>query len=232
MRAPFLALFLTVTVIVPVAAARADEAGATSPEKLARERFRQAEIDFNLGKFAEALSGYQAAYEAKPLTAFLFNIAQCYRNLGNYERARFFYKRYLTLEPKSPNRRVVQDLITEVTHLMKNAPAEAPASENRAEAATATVTPPAEAPAATTPPSPPATPALTLAAPAPSATAASDPALITTAAPPPEPGRPIYKRWWFWTGIAAVVAGGVVAAVVLTRPEASHGTLPPIDARQ
>ena len=36
-----------------------------------------------------------------------FNIAQCYRNMGNYERARFFFRRYLTLEPKASNHRRV-----------------------------------------------------------------------------------------------------------------------------
>jgi hypothetical protein len=30
-------------------------------------------------------------------------------------------------------------------------------------------------------------------------------------------GRPIYARWWFWTAIAVVAAGGVAAAVLLTR---------------
>lgn len=30
----------------------------------------------------------------------------------------------------------------------------------------------------------------------------------------------IVQRWWFWTGIAAVVAGGVVITVVATRPKA------------
>jgi len=37
---------------------------------------------------------------------------------------------------------------------------------------------------------------------------------------------PIYGRWWFWTGIAVVVAGAVVATWALTRPEAEP---PPYD---
>jgi hypothetical protein len=28
----------------------------------------------------------------------------------------------------------------------------------------------------------------------------------------------IYKKWWFWTGIAAVVAVGATLTYVLTRP--------------
>jgi hypothetical protein len=30
--------------------------------------------------------------------------------------------------------------------------------------------------------------------------------------------RPITTRWWFWSGAAAVVAGGIVATYMLTRP--------------
>jgi hypothetical protein len=31
---------------------------------------------------------------------------------------------------------------------------------------------------------------------------------------------PLVKRWWFWTGVAAVVAGGVITTYFLTRPAA------------
>ena len=37
---------------------------------------------------------YTAAHDAKPLPALLFNIAQCHRQLGNHERALFFYRRH------------------------------------------------------------------------------------------------------------------------------------------
>src|SRR5262249_18791538 len=34
-----------------------------------------------------------------------------------------------------------------------------------------------------------------------------------------EASSPVYKRWWFWTAIGAVVVGGAVTAFVLTRPK-------------
>jgi hypothetical protein len=34
---------------------------------------------------------------------------------------------------------------------------------------------------------------------------------------PTNPPLPIYKRWWFWTGVVAVVAAGSVTAIVLAR---------------
>jgi tetratricopeptide (TPR) repeat protein len=92
-------------------------------EKEARAHFDRAERAFNLRRFDEALAGYQAAYEALPLPAFLFNIAQCHRNLGNRDQAVFFYQRYLTLAPEAPNRRIVEDLIAE-----QKRPPRAPAS--------------------------------------------------------------------------------------------------------
>jgi hypothetical protein len=33
--------------------------------------------------------------------------------------------------------------------------------------------------------------------------------------------RPVYARWWFWTSIGAVAAGGVVAAILLSRGQSS-----------
>jgi tetratricopeptide (TPR) repeat protein len=82
-------------------------------EKEARAHFERAEKAFNLGRFDEALTGYQAAYEVLPLPAFLFNIAQCHRNVGNREQAIFFYQRYLSLAPDAPNRPVVEELIAD-----------------------------------------------------------------------------------------------------------------------
>jgi tetratricopeptide (TPR) repeat protein len=88
-------------------------------EKLAKAEFERAEKAFNLGHFDDALTGYQAAYEALPLPAFLFNIAQCHRNLRNREQAVFFYQRYLSLAPDAPNRPVVEELIAEQKRLLE-----------------------------------------------------------------------------------------------------------------
>jgi hypothetical protein len=205
----------------------------------ARAKFQEAEKAFNLGRFNEALAAYQAAYEAKPLPAFLFNIAQCYRNLSNYERARFFYRRYLALEPHSPDRRRVENLAVEMTRLM---------DKQRAAGASTTITPPTSPPAPPSvglPPAPPTPPA----EPPPVAVAAAPPppppppphavapieeppaALVTSPSEPEAPSRPVYKRWWFWTGIGAVVAGGVLTAVLLTRNNGPQGSLAPIDGR-
>ena len=48
--------------------------------------------------------------------------------MGNYERARFFYRRYLALEPRTSNRRLVEDLIAEMTSLLDKQEANAAAA--------------------------------------------------------------------------------------------------------
>jgi tetratricopeptide (TPR) repeat protein len=198
-------------------------------EKESRRLFQKAELGFNLGKFEDALADYQAAYQAKPLPGFLFNIAQCYRNLTNYERARFFYRRYLKLEPRSPNRHLVEQLIAEMTERMDKQAAQTAgatpppppslATEERATSPAPPVAPPVAEPAA--PLAPPDVPAAGVA-----------PALVLPAASPEPEGSPIWERWWFWAGLGTVVAGGAVAAFLLTRDDAGvRGTLMPIDGR-
>ena len=61
--------------------------------------------------------------------------------------------------------------------------------------------------------------------PAPPSVAAHAPAAppTLTVAPPQEPAasdseaRPVYRRWWFWTGAAVLVVGAVATAVALSR---------------
>jgi tetratricopeptide (TPR) repeat protein len=184
----------------------------------ARELFQKAEMSFNLGRFSDALADYQAAYQAKPLPGFLFNIAQCYRNLQSYERARFFYRRYLALEPRSANRRLVEDLIAEMSRLVEKS--------EQAQAVANHATPPAS-------PAPATPPALALAAVSRPPPAERDPALpaarIDVAAPAAAPARaaarPVYKRWWFWSALGAVAVGALVIGLEVTREDMPRGSL-------
>lgn len=174
----------------PAASDRPRPAGSDSArEKAARAHFDRAERAFNLGRFTDALEAYEAAFEAMPLPAFLFNIAQCHRNLGNHERAIFFYERYLTQEADPPNRRIVEDLIAEERHkklLAEQEAGEAPVGEPRAPL-------PAAAPPDITDGSPSA---LTTATPKEAATGAWTP------------------RWWIWGAVGAVVLGGLTAVML------------------
>jgi len=171
-----LALFV---VALAARIAAADDAATRN----ARRHFERGQKLYALTKFREALDEYQQAFDARPIPDFLFNIGQCYRNLGDYDSAIFSYKKYLATAPDAPNRAQVEQLIGDLQTRKDQEDARRLALEPR----------PSVAPAP--PPAPPPRPA-----------------------PAPPPDRPIYARWWFWTGIGVVAAGAGVATYELTRP--------------
>jgi tetratricopeptide (TPR) repeat protein len=204
------ALAVLLALATPVAAAPrrrppAPEGRDPRQERAARGHFDRAERAFNLGRFDEALTEYQSAYEALPLPAFVFNIAQCHRNLGNLEKAVFFYQRYLSLQPDAPNRAVVEDLITEQSRTLEQ--------RRAAEAATFA---PAEAPPAPAP------------APVVEAPAPERPLEL-----PPEPPAPppSHRRWWILGAAGAALLGGAAILVLRGGPQMPTGALGSIDAR-
>lgn len=158
---------------IAIAAIAARVAWADDPGlREAKLHFERGEKLYALTRFSEAIDEYQKAFDAEPLPDFLFNIGQCYRNLGDYDSAIFSYRKYLTLAQDPPNRAQVEQLIRDL---------EAKRTANDTQRLGLKRPPPATPPPVEHPPE-----------------QASD--------------RPIYARWWFWTGIAVVaVAGGVTA---------------------
>ena len=69
---------------------------------------------YNLGRFAEALAEYEAAYMAIQDPPFLFNVAQCHRKLGHSQEAIDSYRGYLRVAPNAPNRAEVERRIDEL----------------------------------------------------------------------------------------------------------------------
>src|SRR5262249_49096079 len=101
---------LQVVLLVALAASHPD------PKQLARHHFERAEKLYAVEKFEAALGEYEAAYQAEPLPGFLFNIGQCYRNLGNWRQATFAFKKYLQQKPDARNRAAVENLIADLEH--------------------------------------------------------------------------------------------------------------------
>jgi tetratricopeptide (TPR) repeat protein len=83
-------------------------------EQFARAQFERAQRAYDLGRFETAIIHYGRAYEAMPLAAFLFNIAQCHRLLGEYAQAAFFYRRYLDLAGNPSNAPLTRELLSEM----------------------------------------------------------------------------------------------------------------------
>ena len=82
--------------------------------RTAKLHFERGEKLYALTRFSEAIDEYQKAFDAKPLPDFLFNIGQCYRNLGDYDAAVFSYRKYLKLAPDAANREQVEQLIRDL----------------------------------------------------------------------------------------------------------------------
>jgi tetratricopeptide (TPR) repeat protein len=173
--------------------------------------FERGEANFNRGKFEEARADYQAAYDVEPLPAFLFNIGQCYRNLGDYERAQFFFQRYTMLDPHSANRPAADRLIAEMSRLAQER-REAAARDARAPILASTAAVPAPAAGAS---------ASDHAAPLVGPVVQETHATST---------RPIYRRTWFWVGVGGAIVAGTALAFALAQ-DTPRGTLPSIDAR-
>ena len=175
----------------------------------AKQLYETATSDYKLGKFDQALAGYEAAYKLYAAPAFLFNIAQCHFQLGHWDRAVFFFEGYLRDVPDATNRQLVEELIKDA-RARETAAREAEARrlelerqrlefernekqrqrEAQERAQLAVVQPRVEAP----------------------------------------PERPVYKKWWFWTVVGGAVAGAATTLLVTSGdrtvlPSGSLGTL-------
>jgi tetratricopeptide (TPR) repeat protein len=104
----------SVALLAAIALVAPHAAFADDGTKAAKAHVEKAKKLFNLGKFDDALSEYQKAYDAKPLPKLLFNIAQCYRNLGQVDQALFTYKSYLQNVPNASNRTEVEGTIDQL----------------------------------------------------------------------------------------------------------------------
>lgn len=211
------------------------EAAAKGPARAgirARNEFRQGQRQAELGHFEEAIAAFERAYELKPLPAILFNIGQCHKYLGRYERAIYFFETYLRTEPSAPVRKTVEAELEEARRLLANGGGD----------------PATAAAAATTGEEPKPT---LIAAPdvypepggdgAPGAETPSNPVLRQDPLQAPQPAevtdhRAWWRHWWLWTAVAgvAVVASGAAIIVATRSPEKipPAGTLGTVDISQ
>ena len=195
-------LVMIVLVLVAATTAHADD------RDKARAAFRLGSQHYSLGEYKEALTSFKEAYRNYEDPSFLFNIAQCHRQLDQRADAIREYRMYLVNAPDAANRDEVRQLIARLEREL--------AEERATKAAPPPgVQPPTATPAASEPAHVAAPPATT-------------PALTLTATAPHERETPTYKKWWVWTIVGVGVAGGVAAglAVGLTRGGGAAPTAP------
>ena len=89
----------------------------------ARSAFKQGDDAFKAGEFEIALKDFKHAYELSHLGELLFDIALCYRALGNWAEARDYYERYLTEVPNGKSRELAVQQLAEVKQKLAEAEA-------------------------------------------------------------------------------------------------------------
>jgi tetratricopeptide (TPR) repeat protein len=189
----------TIATLASILLLAASARGDVARDESKRQR-EQARAQFNSGHFDDALEHYRAAYKLSPDADLFYDIGLCQESLHQSAAAIESYQRFLDLRPNAKDRGDVEVRIAAIKMTMANE-AKKPASADHP-AAAPVVTAPATPPPATTNP-PPAN----LAAPNTNATPpATDNVLVAAPAP-----VPIYRRWYFWGAIAAVV---VVATII------------------
>jgi hypothetical protein len=87
---------------------------ARADKRKARDLYERGEKAYNLGRFREAITLFEEGYREESASAFLLNIAQAHRQLGDCERAAFFYKSYLANDPASKFRAEIEGRIRDM----------------------------------------------------------------------------------------------------------------------
>jgi len=99
------------------AGAAEDSAKPNASLEEARQHAAKAKVHYDLGEFEKAAEEYTLVYRIRPLPALLFNIAQSYRQAGQYEKAKQFYKAYLRESPDAKNSAQVKKALKEIEEL-------------------------------------------------------------------------------------------------------------------
>jgi tetratricopeptide (TPR) repeat protein len=170
----------------------------------------QAQKDCLSGKTDSGVALLAELYAETRNPNFVYNQARCYEQAARPEDALNRFREYLRVAKNisAADRADAEKHMEECRALA--------AEQERArekKAAAAAVAPPPQ-PTATAAPEPMPVPR-----PETANVEASQPAgLDLTAQPQTTASTPIHRKWWFWTGVVAVVGGGVTAYLLATRP--------------
>jgi tetratricopeptide (TPR) repeat protein len=80
---------------------------------------------FRLGRYEEAVAAFRRAYEVKADARLLYDIAECYREVGAVDQALFYYDRYLAAWPEAFDRDQVEKTVAALSAGRSPAPAAA-----------------------------------------------------------------------------------------------------------
>ncbi|MBW2733004.1 MAG: hypothetical protein JRH20_11480 [Deltaproteobacteria bacterium] len=185
-------LILALVAILPLAVGARPANAQSRKQRLqqAKKHYKSGKAAFELGRFQKALGSYEEAYRIAALPGLLFNIGQCYRNLGELEKASFSFKLYLRKLPNARNRVAVQRLLAELDQQLV-AQQEQQRQEKELRAQQEQEQREREQR---------------------ERDAALQRKMLEHPPQAPLPPKPIYQKWWFWT-LIGVAASGAAAGI-------------------
>ena len=136
-RTPRLALITAVVLVplffgVPVARADGDiNAQLGQPTMPAAvEHLKAGNGFYKIGEFDSAIEEYKAGSLAEPVGVFQFNLAQAYRQQGNYEKAIWHYERFIAMQqPTGELKTMIDGFLTTMRAELDRAAAHQPPNE-------------------------------------------------------------------------------------------------------
>lgn len=169
------------------------------PEAEAKAEYARGVTAFELGQFEKAIVSFEKAYELSHRVPLLWNVAQAHRrqyeadkDLAHLKRAKFCYGNFRAMLEADPKKPGAAKSIADARREEELVTAQIAEVEARLKAE------------ATKPDEPVRAPTL---------------APVAESPQPVAPPTPIYKKWWLWTAVAAVVVGaGVGLGVAFALP--------------
>jgi tetratricopeptide (TPR) repeat protein len=189
----------------------------------ARVHFEKGRTFFQVDEYRKAIDEFKAAHVERPDPAFLYNIAECYRHLGETRDALTYYRRFLSVA--APGDRTRPTVEKRIAELQAQAAKAKRASEHGA-------APPIGAVAASALPEVAAPDPAVAAAPLPRASAPETEPAALLAKPASEAtttdggeAKPFYKRGWFFAALGVVLISGAVGVwAAMRNPTQVPGT--------
>jgi tetratricopeptide (TPR) repeat protein len=162
-------------------------------ELRARARAEAGRTLYRAGMYREAIREFTAGYELAALPAFLINVGQCYRQLGDLENARGMFEKFLIEAPgDAPERPMVKRLLDTITLQLREQREASPAPVAQ-------------------PPPPIISGEVPRQSPAPTVAA-------VIAQPPPPQKSFVRRHWWIFPVIGVAAAGLAVGIYFAARP--------------
>ena len=222
------------TAILLLMAASAAQADSPSAHAIAEGRYHLRRANGLAGddRCQAAVHEYTLAYKKLHDPVVLFNRAECYRRIGEDEKAVADYRAFLEAVPAAPNRAQIETKIAALVARLWPVAGPAPARPSGPGPERSTVPPPVR-PLVAAPPPPSTEPAPTLpdtsanapaSAPLPASASPPAVALVQTAPAASADGEGHHGKTWIWLAVGAAVAGGAVGAYFAFRAPA---TVPP-----